>query len=135
LADRSEQSLKECHVRTITLEEHFVSQVFLESVGYGLGAQDAVDLSAGEVTDLGELRLKHMDETGIDMQVISHVMPTFTPTPTDAQIDIAVGANNQAAHAVAAHPDRFAAFAALPMGDTDASDRPSQTLPRRPVLR
>jgi uncharacterized protein len=110
-------------MRTITLEEHFVSQAFLQSAGYGVGGQDAVNLSASELTDLGELRLKHMNDSGIDVQVISHVAPTFNPIPTDRQIDIAGGANNQAAQAVAAHPDRFAAFAALPMSDTEASVR------------
>jgi uncharacterized protein len=108
-------------MRIITLEEHFASQAFVESVGYGLGAQDAVDPSAPEITDIGELRLKHMDDSGIEVQVISHVVPTFKPISAARQIEIAVGANNQAARAVADHPDRFAAFAALPMGDADAA--------------
>jgi predicted TIM-barrel fold metal-dependent hydrolase len=108
-------------MRIITLEEHFVSQAFVESVGYGLGAQDAVDPSAPEITDIGELRLRHMDDSGIDMQVISHVVPTFNPISAQRQIEIAVGANNQAARAVGAHHDRFAAFAALPMGDANAA--------------
>jgi uncharacterized protein len=108
-------------MRVITLEEHFVSQAFVDLIGYGLGAQDAVDPSAPEITDIGELRLKHMDDSGIDVQVISHVVPTFRPIPAERQIEIATGANNQAARAVADHPDRFAAFAALPMGDPDAA--------------
>jgi uncharacterized protein len=64
-----------------------------------------------------------MAEAGIDLQVISHVVPTVTPLPAAQQIDIARSANDQAAEAVAAHPGRFAAFAALPMGDTHAAVR------------
>jgi predicted TIM-barrel fold metal-dependent hydrolase len=92
-------------VRIITLEEHFVSRALVESVGYGLGAQNAVDPKAPEITDIGELRLKHMDESGIDMQAISHVVPTFASIPMESQIEIATGANNQAARAIADHPD------------------------------
>jgi len=108
-------------MRVIALEEHFVSQAFVELVRYGLGAQDAVDPSALEITNIGESRLKHMDESGIDMQVISQVVPTFKPIPAERQIEIAVGANNRAARTVADRPDRFAAFAALPTGDADAA--------------
>jgi uncharacterized protein len=108
-------------MRTITLEEHFVSQRFIDTAGIDLGGQHALDLSGSEVTDLADLRLRHMDQSGIDMQVISHVLPTFTPLPPGQDQDIATAANEQAAAAVAAHPDRFAAFAALPMSSPDAA--------------
>ena len=110
-------------MRTITLEEHFVSKRFLESAGVNLGGQGALDLSHSSVTDLGALRLKDMDESGIDLQVLSHVSPTYSPLTREQQIDIATAANDQMAAAIAAHPDRFAAFAALPMGDVHASVR------------
>ena len=90
-------------MRTITLEEHFVSRRFIDS-GIDLGAQRGLDLASSEVTDLAELRLRHMDESGIDMQVISHVLPTFAPIPPSQDQDIATAANDQAAAAIAAHP-------------------------------
>jgi uncharacterized protein len=110
-------------MRTITLEEHFVSKRFLEDAGYNLGGQTFLDLSHDEVTDIGPIRLKHMDEAGIDVQLISHVMPTYSTLTAEQQIDITTAANDQVAAAVSAHPDRFAAFAALPVGDTQASVR------------
>jgi predicted TIM-barrel fold metal-dependent hydrolase len=110
-------------MRTITLEEHFVSQAFLELAGVDLGPQMAVDLSAATVIDLGEQRLADMDAAGIDVQVLSHVLPTFTQITVENQIAITSRANDQAAEAVAAHPDRFAAFAALPLGDAAAAVR------------
>jgi uncharacterized protein len=93
-------------MRTITLEEHFVSKRFLESAGYNLGGRNVPDLLLNEVTDLGSIRLKHMDDNGIDLQVISHVNPTYSTLTADQQIDIAAAANDQMAAAVAAHPDR-----------------------------
>ena len=108
-------------MQTITLEEHFVSQRFIEFAGIDLGGQRGLDLSSSEVTDLAELRLRQMDESGIDMQVISHVLPTFAPIPPSQDQDIATAANDQAAAAIAAHPGRFAAFAALPISDPQAA--------------
>ena len=80
-------------MRTITLEEHFVSRRFIDLAGIDLGAERALDLSSSEVTDLAELRLRHMDESGIDMQVISHVLPTFAAIPPSQDQDIATAAN------------------------------------------
>jgi hypothetical protein len=80
-------------MRTITLEEHFASKRFIESAGVNLGGQRALDLSDAEVTDLGALRLKDMDESGIDLQVLSHVLPTFSPLSAAQQIDIATSAS------------------------------------------
>jgi predicted TIM-barrel fold metal-dependent hydrolase len=110
-------------MRIIALEEHFVSQAFLELARANLGSQDAVDMSATEVTDLGERRLADMDAAGIGLQVLSHVVPTFNPIAVDHQIEIAGRANDQPAIAVGAHPDRFAAFAALLMADIAAAVR------------
>ena len=103
-------------IRTITLEEHFVSRRFIDVVGVDRGAHRGVDLSSSEVTDLGELRLRDMDKNGIDMQVISHA-----PIPPSQDEDVAAAANDQAAAAIAAHPGRFAAFATLPMSDPQAA--------------
>ncbi len=108
-------------MRTITLEEHFVSRAFLNITGHQFGAQRVGSFSSAEIVNLGELRLQDMDDSGIDVQVISHVEPTLDQIPINQQIEIAKGANNEAAHAIAAHPDRFAAFAALPVADTDAA--------------
>ena len=108
-------------MRTITLEEHFVSRRFIDLAGIDLGAERGLDLSSSEVTDLAALRLRHMDESGIDMQVISHVLPTVALIPPSQDQDIATAANDQTAAATAAHPGRFAAFAALPMSDPQAA--------------
>jgi uncharacterized protein len=109
-------------MRTITLEEHFVSREFLDRAGIDMGGQTRVAMTE-EITDLAELRLKAMDESGIDVQVISHVWPTLAAVPADDQIAICTSANDQLAAAVTAHPDRFAGFAALPLADPSAAVR------------
>ena len=64
--------------------------------------------------DLGALRLKEMDEAGIDMQVISHGAPSAQKLPADGAAALVRGVNDRLAAACAANPKRFAAFAALP---------------------
>ena len=53
-------------MRTITLEEHFVTESFLRAIG---GPRFA-DLQP-KLGDLGAGRIADMDEAGIDLQVLS----------------------------------------------------------------
>src|SRR5262245_19023736 len=71
--------------------------------------------------DLGALRLKEMDECGIDMQVISHGAPSAQKLPADRAAEIVRGVNDRLAAACAANPKRLAAFAALPSNDPKAA--------------
>ncbi len=63
--------------------------------------------------DLGEGRIRDMDETGIDMHVISLTSPGVQVFPGDLAAELAKDANDQLAHAVRAHPSRFAGLAAI----------------------
>ncbi len=71
--------------------------------------------------DLGALRIKEMDEAGIDMQVISHGAPSAQKLPAEGAAALVRGVNDRLAAACAAHPKRFAAFAALPSNDPKAA--------------
>jgi len=71
--------------------------------------------------DLGDLRLKEMDEAGIDVQVISHGAPSTQRLDAQAAVRLARDANDRLSAAIAAHPERFAAFAALPTPDPKAA--------------
>ena len=71
-------------------------------------------------SDVGEGRIADMDANDIDMHVMSH--STFTQlAPKESEIDLVRGANDRMAAAVAANPDRFAGFAALPWQNPDAA--------------
>lgn len=71
--------------------------------------------------EIGELRLKSMDEAGITMQVLSGSGPGPDLVPGADGIAMARALNDHLAEAVARHPDRFAGFAALPMQSPDAT--------------
>jgi uncharacterized protein len=108
-------------MRTITLEEHFVSRRFLDAVGevdLGVGFRP---MPSGQLADIGEGRLREMDDGAIDFQVISHMMFGHTDIPDGLRIELTRSANDELAAAVAAHPDRFAGFAILPMSDPEAA--------------
>lgn len=82
---------------------------------------------AERLDDLGALRLREMDEAGIDLQVISHAPPAAQNLPPDRSIALAKRANDMLHEAVQAHPTRFAGFAILP---TPAPDKAAKELER-----
>ncbi|MDB9823276.1 amidohydrolase family protein [Deltaproteobacteria bacterium] len=70
-----------------------------------------------------EERLRDMDEAGIDMQVLSatvHAGDQRTPSEATAT---AVETNNSFARVMERYPDRFSAFADIPLQDPDAAAR------------
>ena len=71
--------------------------------------------------DLGALRVKEMDETGIDMQVISHGAPSAQKLSGDGAVALVQRVNDRLAAACAANPERFLGFAALPTCDPKAA--------------
>ena len=114
-------------MRTIAIEEHFLADGFREfmkraapSQAGGWSRTFAAELEA-KMSDLGATRLKDMDAGGIDLQVISHTASALVPLPDDEAVRLTREANDQLATAVAAHPDRFAGFATLPMTDPEAA--------------
>lgn len=111
-------------IRTIGLEEHFVTP---ELEGYGAGtatiAQPGMWAEASRrLLDLTGERLAAMDAAGLDMQVLSLNSPGIQAEP-DAAVAVAraTAVNDLLAETIAAHPDRFAGFAALPLQDPQAA--------------
>jgi predicted TIM-barrel fold metal-dependent hydrolase len=77
------------------------------------------------LADLGEKRLALMDETGVDMQVLSLTTPGLNNLG-DHGVDLARRVNDLLAQTVAANPSRFEALAVLASGDGDAAARELQ---------
>jgi len=73
------------------------------------------------LNDLGDLRIKEMDEAGIDVQVLSHGAPSAQKIATDIAVDLTRRVNDRLHGSIAAHPARFAGFAALPTADPQAA--------------
>jgi predicted TIM-barrel fold metal-dependent hydrolase len=103
----------------IALEEHYwdeeLSKQFTGSEA-GRGGE-----AEKRLFDLGELRIREMDEVGIDVQVISHGAPSAQKLSKDIAADLTRRVNDRLHAAVKAHPSRFAAFAALPTADPAAA--------------
>jgi predicted TIM-barrel fold metal-dependent hydrolase len=114
-------------MRTIAIEEHFLAAGFREVMKRGASSRGgSANVAFGaeqqaKLADLGATRLKDMDAGGIDLQVISHAVSGIVPLPDSESVGLARAANDQLAAAVAAHPDRFAGFATLPMTDPEAA--------------
>jgi uncharacterized protein len=116
-------------MRTVAIEEHFLAKGFREVLqsnasSQGGGLQPTPTMTAErqvKLADLDTVRLQDMDTSGIDLQVISDVGSVVAPRPGDEGVQLAREANDQLAQACAAHPDRFAGFATLPMTKPEAA--------------
>src|SRR5204863_1129703 len=89
--------------------------------GPGFGAAGGSGGLEERLDDLGALRLTEMDESGVDFQVLSHSVPGLQGVDAAAGVPLARRVNDRLHEAVRAHPDRFAAFAALPTADPHAA--------------
>ncbi|QRP48702.1 amidohydrolase family protein [Amycolatopsis sp. FDAARGOS 1241] len=110
-------------VRKVALEKHF-----------GTSDPDIVEQPREHFTertrpphrrqplDVQGERLRLMDEAGIELVVLSLLAPGIQGLPQRAQaLDWARRTNDVAARHVELRPDRFAAFAALPLQDPEAA--------------
>lgn len=120
-------------LRTITLEEHFVSPGFIAGPGRSFIEQlrnrgpGGVRIFA-QLQDVGDGRLAEMDSAGIDMQVLSLNAPGVEQAEVAEQVAIARESNDFLADVVKKNPKRFAAFASLPVA---APEQAADELDRR----
>ena len=98
----------------IAIEEHYLDPEVDEKVNKRAGGGPE---TRRRLADLGELRLKEMDDAGIDIQVLSHCPPGAQAFDAETAAKQAESVNNRLAETVKAKPDRFAAFASLPTRD------------------
>ena len=103
----------------IVLEEHYWDEELVKTY-------DAIDkgragLLADRLSDLGEGRLKAMDDAGVDIQVLSHNAPSTQKLPAETAVDITRRVNDRLAEICARHPTRYAGFAALPTAVPEAA--------------
>jgi predicted TIM-barrel fold metal-dependent hydrolase len=96
----------------IAIEEHFMDRAFAAHLGHAAMSQPAH--IADKLFDLAEVRLREMDEAGIDMQVLSHQSPGSQRLPADMAVEACRAVNDALAATCAAAPRRFAGFAMLP---------------------
>ena len=107
-------------MKVVALEEHYwdaeVASHFKER-----GPEMRNPQMLERLHDLGALRLKEMDEAGIDLQVLSHGAPATQRIDGDLAISVSRNANDRLHKVVQDHPGRFEAFAVLPSNEPRAA--------------
>src|SRR5438876_1798390 len=112
--------MPELKPQVIALEEHYldpeVARHFKE------GGPETRDAALRErLTDVGALRLREMDEAGIDIQVLSHSAPSTQRLDAETAAPVARAANDRLRERIQASNGRFEAFAALPTANPKAA--------------
>jgi predicted TIM-barrel fold metal-dependent hydrolase len=116
-------------MRVVALEEHFTVPSITKRIDPGAvssrgfiarkppaGRPNPMEMAP----EIGEKRLKSMDDAGITVQVLSQTGPGPDLVPGPDGVAMAREMNDHLAAAVAKHPTRFAGFAALPVASPDA---------------
>jgi len=117
-------------MRVVALEEHFTVPALVRRIDPAAisrrGFRPRTPPTDGPnpmelAPEIGEQRIRFMDEAGIAMQVLSNTGPGPDLVPGADGVAIAREMNDHLAAAVARHPTRFAGFAVLPMQSPDAA--------------
>lgn len=106
----------------IAFEEHMsIPETTAEVVDFA-GESADFDNFTREILDLDDIRLNYMDQTGIELAILSLNAPGVQAIlDTDEAIEVARKGNDTMAAAIERHPTRYRAFAALPMQDPVAA--------------
>ena len=103
----------------IAIEEHYWdAELAAHFVG---GEASRPGLIGTRLRAFGGDRIADMDAAGIDISVLSHGAPSGQKLPADIAGPLIARVNDRLADVVAAHPQRFAAFAALPTAVPEAA--------------
>ena len=117
-------------MKIITVEEHYADRRIMDAVEkYGgpsymtelpdkvRDAYDAMRFTGDKLTDVDTVRLDFMREQKVDVQVLSYTNPVPDTVPPQEAVRICAEANDILSDVVKRHPNRFAAFATLPMAN------------------
>ena len=95
----------------ITLEEHFLAQAARDFyTANGTVHPDDEGYFTSKLLEIGDERLKSMNDSGVSLQVISHC-----PNSLALDFTTCVAVNNELHSSIGPHPDRFKGLATLPM--------------------
>ena len=119
-------------MKIIGIEEHFLSRAVRESWATSASDDASASLHLGEIQekleDLGNERLTKMDESGVDVQVLSLTSPGLHDLEPAKGASLALRTNDLIAETIASHPDRFDGFATIP---TTSPQEAAKELERR----
>jgi len=106
-------------MKLIAIEEHFLTKEVRHAWQKNADKDDPTNkLHFGEIEnrleDIGSSRLQLMDETGIDVQVLSLTSPSLHNLGSES-ISLSIQTNDYVSEIIKKTPDRFQGLAALPM--------------------
>ncbi len=107
-------------MKIIALEEHYWDAEVASHFD-SFGPEMRNPALRAQLNDLGALRIKEMDEAGIDVQVLSHGAPATQRLDAATAIPVARGANDRLKKAIEASGGRLEGFAVLPSADPKAA--------------
>ena len=107
------------HCPVIAIEEHYWDEELEKTFAGSEAGRPGEQFN--RLHDFGALRIKEMDDAGIDIQVLSHGAPSTQKLPAQTAAAMATRVNDRLAAIVAKHPARFAGFAALPTAVPEAA--------------
>ena len=111
--------MKKPNVPIIAIEEHYWDRELAQTfIGPEAGRGNDTD---ARLYDFAGIRIKEMDEAGIDIQVLSQGAPSTQKLPADTAAQFTRGVNDRLAAEIAKNPKRFAGFCALPTADPKAA--------------
>ncbi|HXP93332.1 MAG TPA: amidohydrolase family protein [Candidatus Binatia bacterium] len=112
-------------IRIVALEEHLRFPSFVAELDPGAIARrgwgGGIAFRRDELAEVDGARLTSMDEAGITVQVLSVVEPGADLMSPEAGPPFARRYNDAVAAVVRGHPDRFSAFAHLPLTAPEAA--------------
>ena len=120
-------------MKVITVEEHITSEEVIQNLNQARNIGDDVNperlaffreraLVGGRLTDIDGERMAFMDKCGIDVQILSYINPTDgSGIPNDVKTANCKMANDYLKSICDKYPERFKAFAYLPLWDVEAA--------------
>ena len=117
-------------MKIIGLEEHFLTQDVLQAwraldprwQDVAFAHSDGGDIGA-RLADLADGRIAAMEETGLDVQVLSLTAPGVQSLKPDEAVALQTASNDLLAETIRQRPDRFQGFATLATPDGEAAAR------------
>lgn len=112
-------------MKTITLEEHFVTEGFLKAA-FGddrSSIMPSIRAMHEKLADLGDGRIRAMDEGAVDVQVLSLASMGLEKVRAAEQATVLRDVHDELAAAIAAHPQRFRGFVTPGLEDVPGAVR------------
>jgi len=113
-------------VKVIALEEHFRNEAVDAEMGNNYfrtinTAGEAMMRSLSDLSEVGERRIADMDLHGVDVQVLSHTVPSPEVLEPSRAIPLTKRVNDDLADTISRYPTRLAGFASLPVAEPGAA--------------